>query len=71
MGRRFVPLLLVLGLVTTETGTAQCSLTWSQKETTWEVTCSLAKGTRKMVQDFEQGFDVATAWVSVLENPEG
>ena len=56
---------------TTETGTAQCSLTWSQKETTWEVTCSLAKGTRKMVQDFEQGFDVATAWVSVLENPEG
>ena len=54
-----------------ETGTAQCHLTWNQKDTTWELTCDEAPGTKKMVPDFAHGFEVGTSWVADLEKSEG
>jgi len=55
-----------------ETGTAQCSLTWNQEDTTWELTCAEIPGTKKMVLDFTKGFEVGTSWVNeVLCKSEG
>ena len=53
-----------------ETGTTRCHLTWNQKDTSWELTCDEAPGTKKVVQGFEQGFEVGVSWVAVLEKAE-
>jgi len=51
----------------TETGTARCSLTWNQKDTSWELTCEAARGTTKIVSSFEAGFEAGIKWVADLE----
>jgi len=54
-----------------ETGTAQCFLTWNQKDTNWELTCTEVPGTTKVITSFETGFGVGCKWVSDLEKTEG
>lgn len=47
-----------------ETGTSRCTITWNQDATTWEVTCDLVPGTKKMVSSFLTGIEVGTKWVA-------
>lgn len=53
-----------------ETGTARCSLTWDQGETSWQLTCDAAPTTTKKVPSFSAGFENATNWVEELEKSE-
>jgi len=53
-----------------ETGTTRCHLTWNQKDTNWELTCTEVPGTTKVVASFETGFGVGCKWVSDLEKTE-
>lgn len=50
-----------------ETGTARCSLTWNQKDTTWVLTCDSAPESRKVVSSFAAGFEKGGQWIADLE----
>lgn len=57
-----------LALASRDTGTVCASLTWNQKETTWELTCDAKPGTRKIVSSFNKGVEVAWDWAINLQS---